>query len=192
MSAIYRNTPPTPTSPWILPGDYKVTLVVNGKTYTQPLTVKIDPRVKASAADLQEQFQISQKLSTIRVNLEPIGRDFESLTEQLTKLKEQTLPSPAADKVNALAERLKAFRPPNARSETELSFYALDALKTLFDTIQNVDAAPTAAVKSAAAEIEGRAKSATAEWQKIIAEDIPPLNKELEAAGLKPISFSGR
>src|SRR5207253_11373138 len=42
ISAIYRNTPPEATSPWAAPGDYTVTLTVNGKTFSQPLSVVMD------------------------------------------------------------------------------------------------------------------------------------------------------
>ena len=31
MTAIYRDTPPAPTSPWAMPGDYTVVLTANGK-----------------------------------------------------------------------------------------------------------------------------------------------------------------
>ena len=56
ISATYRNTAPQATSPWAVPGDYTITLTVDGKSFRQPLTVAMDPRVRASAADLQEQF----------------------------------------------------------------------------------------------------------------------------------------
>jgi hypothetical protein len=43
------NTAPAPTTPWAPPGQYTVKLTVNGKTLSQPLTVKQDPRVKTPA-----------------------------------------------------------------------------------------------------------------------------------------------
>src|SRR5437588_539466 len=93
MAAVHRDTPPAPTSPWVTPGDYTVALTVSGKSYTQPLMVKMDPRVKMSATELQEQFDLSQQLCQIRATLEPIGKIFDSLVEQLIKLKERpTLP----------------------------------------------------------------------------------------------------
>jgi len=52
ISAIVGETPPAATSPWVLPGTYSIKLTANGKTYTQPLTVKMDPRVKTSSASL--------------------------------------------------------------------------------------------------------------------------------------------
>lgn len=59
MSAIYKNTAPEPTSPWVMPGTYTVKLTVDGKTFTQPLTIKMDPRVTTSAADLKTQYDLS-------------------------------------------------------------------------------------------------------------------------------------
>src|SRR2546423_7432260 len=46
----YRNTTPPATSPLSVPGDYTVALTVNGKRFSQPLTIAMNPRVKASSA----------------------------------------------------------------------------------------------------------------------------------------------
>lgn len=62
MQAIVHNTPPDPSSPWVMPGTYTVKLTAGGKTYTQPLVVKMDPRVKTSTAALQQQFTLSKQL----------------------------------------------------------------------------------------------------------------------------------
>src|SRR6185295_15943786 len=113
IAAIYGNTPPSPTSPWVTPGDYTVVLTANGKSYTQPLTVKMDPRIKMSAADLQTQFELSRQLCDVRATLEPIGKTFDSLVEQLTKLKEQSLSKSIEDKLNALNNKIKELGPPN-------------------------------------------------------------------------------
>lgn len=59
MSAIYQNTAPATSSPWVMPGNYTVKLTVEGKTISQPFTIKMDPRVKTSMADLQKQFSLS-------------------------------------------------------------------------------------------------------------------------------------
>src|SRR5262249_54098982 len=45
IAAIYRNTAPSPTSPWVLPGSYTVELTAGSKTLTQLLEVRMDPRV---------------------------------------------------------------------------------------------------------------------------------------------------
>ncbi|HET6254747.1 MAG TPA: hypothetical protein VFE32_11765 [Puia sp.] len=59
ISAVVGNTAPTPTSPWVTPGNYTVRLKANGKTYTQSLAVKMDPRVKTPAADLRLQHDLA-------------------------------------------------------------------------------------------------------------------------------------
>ncbi|HET9824532.1 MAG TPA: hypothetical protein VFP87_04325, partial [Chitinophagaceae bacterium] len=43
ISATYQNTAPHPNSPWVMPGNYLIKLSADGKTFTQSLTVKMDP-----------------------------------------------------------------------------------------------------------------------------------------------------
>ncbi|MGH8865911.1 MAG: WD40/YVTN/BNR-like repeat-containing protein, partial [Burkholderiales bacterium] len=62
IAAVYRNTAPDPTGPWALPGAYTVVLTVGGKSYEQPLTLMMDPRVKTSDGDLAQQFGLSKQL----------------------------------------------------------------------------------------------------------------------------------
>jgi hypothetical protein len=62
ISAIYMNTPRVPTGPWVLPGRYLVRWTVGGRSYTQALTVKMDPRVTTSIDALQQQFDLSMGL----------------------------------------------------------------------------------------------------------------------------------
>src|SRR5437868_6302272 len=94
MAAIYENTAPAATSPWVAPGDYTVVLTVDGKSYNQPINLQIDPRVKASAADLQEQFDVSWQLYQLRLKLAPIGEKFTDIADQLTKLKARAAERP--------------------------------------------------------------------------------------------------
>lgn len=69
IAAVYQNTIPNPTSPWVLPGTYTVKLSVDGKVHTQKMTVKMDPNVKTSAQDLQLQHDLSLGLYASRKNL---------------------------------------------------------------------------------------------------------------------------
>ena len=58
-----EHTYPPWTTPWAPPGHYTVRLTVNGKTYTQPLTLRLDPRVKTPAADLaQRRAMLSREM----------------------------------------------------------------------------------------------------------------------------------
>ena len=190
MSAVNRDTPPSPTSPWGVPGEYIVVLTAGSKSYTQPLTVKMDPRVKMSQAELEQQLTLSQQLCDVRASLEPIGKIFDSLVEQLTKLREQSLLKNVEEKLNGLNARLKELGPPNARPGAVPSLHALDSARELFGQIQGVDAAPTDRVKAAVNEARGQATALTKHWQEIVAQDVPALDKELQAAGLPPLSLA--
>ena len=66
IAAVYGNTAPVATSPWAMPGIYSVKLTVNGKSYTQPLTVRMDPRVKTLPADLAQQHTLALEAYTGR------------------------------------------------------------------------------------------------------------------------------
>jgi hypothetical protein len=62
MTATYHDTPREPRGPIALPGEYTVKLTVDGKSLTQPLTVKMDPRVKTPPAALKQQFDLAMKV----------------------------------------------------------------------------------------------------------------------------------
>jgi photosystem II stability/assembly factor-like uncharacterized protein len=60
ISATYMNTEPDQTAPWVMPGTYWVRLMVDGQSlFSQPLIVKMDPRVITSLTDLQKQHDLS-------------------------------------------------------------------------------------------------------------------------------------
>ncbi|MFL6515232.1 MAG: WD40/YVTN/BNR-like repeat-containing protein [Chthoniobacterales bacterium] len=192
IAAVFHNTAPAPTSPWVVPGDYTVVLTADGKTYSQPMIVKMDPRVNMSSAQLQEQADLSQRLVEIRAKLEPIGRDFRLLVEQLEKLKDQRPEPSVLDKVNALTAKLKELGPPNARPDAQLSIHALEAAKALFDNIQGCDAPVTPPMKAGVNEVQNLSGPAIDQWNRTIATELPALNETLRASGLPPIGGAER
>ncbi len=62
ISAVPHDTPADPRGPFVTPGKYQVRLTVAGRTYTQPLTVKMDPRVSATPAQLAAQLALAQEI----------------------------------------------------------------------------------------------------------------------------------
>src|SRR5438874_3679266 len=59
ISAIVHDTPLEPLGPWAMPGKYTVKLTVDGNSYTQPLILNMDPRIKSLTADVGRQFAIA-------------------------------------------------------------------------------------------------------------------------------------
>jgi photosystem II stability/assembly factor-like uncharacterized protein len=188
ISATYRNTAPAATSPWVTPGNYTVTLTVDGKSFSQPLTVTMDPRVQASATDLQEQFDLSWKLYQLRLRLAPIGKKFDNIAEHLTKLRAKAAERPeVTQKLEAFAQTLKKFGPPHPRPGAPPSLFVLESITRLFNEIERSDAAPTAAVKAAVADLDKNIGPMLDAWRKLLESDLPALNQQLKQAGFPEI-----
>jgi photosystem II stability/assembly factor-like uncharacterized protein len=62
MGAMAGDTPASPEGPLALPGVYTLELTVDGKSFTQKLAVKNDPRSPVTAADLRAQHEVQMKL----------------------------------------------------------------------------------------------------------------------------------
>ena len=62
IAAVPHDTVPAPSGPWAPPGQYTVKLTVDDKSYTQPLTLTMDPRVTTPALGLTQQFTLSKQL----------------------------------------------------------------------------------------------------------------------------------
>jgi photosystem II stability/assembly factor-like uncharacterized protein len=189
MTAVFQKTAPHPTGPWVVPGEYSVALTVGGKTFSQPLTVKMDPRLKIAPAELTKQFELSKALYETRATLLPIGKSFDALVTEVTKAKERAGDQPIKEKIEALHKKLEAFGDPApSRPGQPLHFDVLTKIEQLFGDLQEADAGPTPQVEGAALAVQRDAKTATERWQAIPAE-VAALNAALEAAGIEKIKF---
>jgi len=194
IAAIYRNTPRLPLGAWVQPGEYSVRLTVGGKSHTQPLTVKMDPRVTTSAEDLRQQFELSRALA------QALRRDFEALRSvgvvrgQLGKLKERLTAGELADAVGALDQELAGLEGggggfgPGAGGPRDSLGRLNRELGGLFDLVQAVDAAPTTQALAAVAGRRQALEAVLARWLELQGRDLPALNAKLAAAELPVVS----
>jgi photosystem II stability/assembly factor-like uncharacterized protein len=188
MTAVFQKTAPQPTGPWALPGDYSVVLTVGGKSFTQPLVLKMDPRVKASPADLAKQFDLSKALYDTRAVLRPIGKSYESLVAEVAKAREKAGDKPIKEKIEAFNTKLQQLADPaRVRTGQPLELDVLTKVERLFGELQQVDAAPTPTIEAAAIAIEQDAKSVLEKWRGI-PQEVSVLNVALKLAGLEEIS----
>src|SRR3954462_11227541 len=61
-NAVPHRTYPASNAPWVPPGNYTVRLTANGKSYTQPIAVHLDPRVKTSAVGLSRLNTLTREM----------------------------------------------------------------------------------------------------------------------------------
>ena len=192
IAAVYRNTAPAATSPWAMPGKYTVVLTVAGKTYQQPLKLVMDPRVKASQADLAEQFKLSKQLYDEWLALNSISETIRGIRNQMVGLRAKAPEGKLKTHITSLSDKLQVLTgaggggpgggPAAATGSSIIS--TTGRLRTLFNLIEGVDVAPTPQAAAAIPEVLTDSKSLQESWQTIKSQDIPALNEELRAAGL--------
>lgn len=157
ISAVYMNTAPSPTSPWVMPGNYTVKLTVDGKTYTQQITIKMDPRVQTLTKDLQLQHDLSVQCYEGRLTclaaLDEVRILRARIRGQMTNP-----PASVADKLNKLDKEAAAFE-TSPRNSNQPSFQSLNGtFAGLQGLLQESDMPPTtqaiAAAKQAVANLQ--------------------------------------
>ena len=129
IAAVYQNTAPNPTSPWVMPAIYTVRLSVDGKTFTQQLTIKMDPRVKTPGKNLQTQHDLSLQAYNNR-------KQILQMIEEISILKPKTKDQALVDSLNKLQS--------GGRGSQEPGFTQLDGtFASLHDLLQDSDMPPT-------------------------------------------------
>src|SRR5439155_16047740 len=101
------NTPYVPQGPAVLPGKYTVRLTANGRTVSQTLTVRMDPRVTTSTAGLQQQFALSKQAYEGIFTASKLAEGAKKLVDQLKVAREKaSKDAPLVKDIDALAQKL--------------------------------------------------------------------------------------
>ncbi|MFI5094319.1 MAG: WD40/YVTN/BNR-like repeat-containing protein [Candidatus Acidiferrales bacterium] len=196
IAAVPEDTPRVPQGPNALPGQYTVRLSVNGHTYSEPLIVKMDPRVKTSHEGLLEMFRLETQLASMMTKSTEDVTQARSAQEQLRKLAPQAS-GQVGEAISALDKKVSAllgggggfFAPPSpnptlSRANGEAS--------TLYGEVGRADATPTAAQMNAAAEAEKIFVAVSEQWKDLMAVDLPALNRQLHEANLPEIHLESK
>ncbi len=191
ISAIPHDTPRVPLGPRALPGQYTVRLNVDGHRYTAPLTVKMDPRVKAPLAGLQQQLHLEMRLASVMTRNYEAIMQARSVREQLQKLSGQAS-GPVAESITVLEKKVTAvlgapggfFGPVSP----ELTLSRVNGeVATLYGEVDRADATPTSSQATALAGIEHDVSGVMKRWNEFKTADIPALNRQLCGANLPEI-----
>jgi len=196
ISAIVHDTPKYPLGASVVPGNYMAKLTVDGKSYSQVLVVKMDPRIKTPLADLRKQFEMASG------SVEGMNESFEALT-QVRSVRAQLKDRAMKAGKGALADAIASLDKQAAELEgaTQSNFFGLppgakqpenfSSLNQHFGGIlavaESADAAPTTQATAVYKELQENLEKLIARWTKIRQQDIPALNAELKKAGLAAI-----
>ena len=196
IAAVYMNTAPAPTSPWAMPGKYTVVLTVNGRSYPQPLVLRMDPRVTTSQKDLAEQFKLSKQLYDEWLALAALAESARPLRGQVTELRPR-IPEELKKQFEDFSEGLGVFAagggggfqgPPGGQAARATVASVTGRLRTLFGQLEEVDVAPTTEQKTTTASAVKDAQTLIANWQLFKTQTLPVFNQELQGKGLPVIA----
>ncbi|MDQ3180831.1 MAG: glycoside hydrolase, partial [Acidobacteriota bacterium] len=188
ISAIARDTPFVPQGLAVMPGNYTMKLTTNGRTFTQPLTVKIDPRVTTSAAGLQQQFTLSmQAYEGIKQSYSAM-EEVKKLQAQLKTAREKAVgKSDLLKDIDALEQKLNLLTGANRRmppTPVSLSEFPLSrlsgAFQTLLNVLQDADTTPTTQAIATAKDLQLALANSLMLWTQIKEKDLKALNEKLK------------
>ena len=194
ISAVPHETPRTPQGPLALPGTYTVRLTANGKSLTAPVTIKIDPRVAATPADLAQLFTFESRLAAIISSSAAAALKAHSTREQVEKLEksaEPSLPSSLKESTQSLKKELSGLLNGDEGSAKEspgLDDVAGEAA-SLYAQVGMADARPTAAQQQAAFHTGEEISELLVKWRHLETSSIPALNTELRTARLPELNL---
>jgi hypothetical protein len=197
MQAVVHNTPPGYTSPWVMPGHYTVKLTVDGQSYTRPLTIGMDPRVKTPRAGLMEQFTLSKQMYDGLVKTSKALEEIRGLRAQLDERKARAQGA-AADAIAAYQKQLEAlegsrgslfaFFRGGASGPATLTTLRF-GLSGLMGMLQEADVAPTMPQVAAARKQRQTLEKLMAQWMALKTTGLARVNAALKAANLAPITL---
>ncbi|MDE2273575.1 MAG: hypothetical protein KGL00_05200, partial [Gammaproteobacteria bacterium] len=192
INAIYGvGTAIVPRGPLVLPGRYRVELTVNGRSYTQPLVVTLDPRAHPAGDALQKQLALALQLGTaMHVTASAfvgLGQLHAQLTALAQQLADKSTQAALLSSVNSLDGKIVSLQTKAAHDH---NFATINArLTDLATQINDGDRAPPASYLQAFRQYEGYAQMALKEWLGIQTKEVPALNRRLVQQGLTPLKL---
>ncbi|HET7674147.1 MAG TPA: hypothetical protein VFL54_01360 [Gammaproteobacteria bacterium] len=168
-------------------GQYSVTLTVNGKNYTRPLTVKPDPRMHVERANVKRQLQFGDSIEAAMAKARDAYTGIKALRAELAARRQQA---------NAAGVRDTIERLDNAAASLEdhdkQSFAAINGgLGALESKLDDSDRPPPRQYEMLFEEYRHDLDASLDRWQKLRTTQVEALNHQLTQAHLAPVKSSG-
>ncbi|BAU52152.1 WD40/YVTN/BNR-like repeat-containing protein [Mucilaginibacter gotjawali] len=186
IAAIYGQTAPNPTSPWVMPGVYTVKLTVDGKTYTRPLTIKMDPRVKTPGIELKKQYDLSDKCYVEYKQATAAMDKLQSLQIQAEKILPNATGALAASLKSMAADASKLEKGEQASKQDGFASVK-GKLFGLMNLMQQSDMPVTTQVSGAVTDADASFKRLKLQFSSLTGDKLNLLNEQLMKAALGKI-----
>ena len=166
-----------PVAPMVLPGQYSLTLTVDGRHYTQPLAVVTDPRVHVTPAALQQQYGLMLKLNRALADDHAAANAIIGVRAQLEGIAQRLAEQPADRSLVHQAQALDAKLQPLLETFYQYRAHAEEAMLNypselnsqiayLELGVDSADSAPTAQQQGMYTMLRGQLDRTLAQWQR--------------------------
>ena len=190
--AIPHHTYPGVNAPWAAPGAYTVRLTANGKSYSQPITLHLDPRVKLSPIAVTKLNTLTKQMYVGATSALAAANQGRALIAELNSMQGDDLAAFKA-KVAALAPPAMLAAPGGRGAggrggrggpAAPLTLDRVSAeLMAAAMAMQAADAAPTARDTAACTDAQHDSTTLMAQWTTLTTTDLAALNAKRKAAG---------
>ncbi len=175
------------TGPRALPGKYEARLTVLGKSYSAPLEIQPDPRLKVTQADLQKQFDLLIKIRDKATETDDAINQMRDVREQIgiinKRLKNDARAKTVADAGKALDKKMteveEALIQTKAKSGQDVLNFPIrlnNQLVALGGVVGSADSAPTHQSYEVFDMLSKAIDEQLAKWKSIVATDVKSYN----------------
>jgi len=200
--AVPHRTYTSVNAPWAPPGNYTVRLTANGKSYTQPLVLKLDPRVKTPAAGLAQLVSLTREMYDGATAVHAAYLQARALVAQLDKA--------SGDDIAAFKAKVDSLAPPPPQGGRGRGGFGgggggrggrgggPPAPPTLDGTsntmiaaamaMQNADVTPTASQVEGVTRARAQSVDVMRRWNALKGAGLTALNAKRKAAGLSVVT----
>jgi photosystem II stability/assembly factor-like uncharacterized protein len=200
IQGIPHNSTPAAATPLVAPGTYTVKLTVGGRSYTQPIVVKQDPRVKTPAPAMQQVYSLMSAMYFGAANARSGEERARTLREQVAQQLEGAS-GPARTALESFDKKLEALagapvaagggrgggRGGAARVSPDTLADVASTLGSLVNSLGSADVQPTANQVNAITAARGAASRVMARWRALATTELAALNATLKGAGAEII-----
>ncbi len=172
-------------------GNYKVRMKTKDYDQTYSFAIQMNPNLKGiSAADLQEQFELAQKIvkKTSAANeaviaIREIRKDITANQEKISDAEFKGTMRPFLDKMTVIEEELYQVKNQSGQDPLNFPIKLNNRLASLRSSLEDGDAKPTDGAYLVFKELSADLEKQLADLKGIIEQDLPKVNSVLTQAG---------
>ncbi len=180
-----------PRPPRAAPGYYEVRITVDGKAWTQPLRVIMDPRSAATPEELQQQLTLGRQIFAEAMRCRRALADINSTQKQLSDLQPKL--AEHADLKASAAEAAKDLQKLLAGSDGSPNVMGLQTANSGLASALRVVESSDRAIPAQALELHQESKAAMqlilGEWDQFRTKRLAQLNQRLQQADIAPVEI---